>query len=99
MGVGWLLPKVAGDLTPPPHFAPLAAWHYHEYPPPGVCIWEDGTLNPLDAPSCASQGGTHWHESPWMLHAWIFRPNAAGVFGLFNSAVETNPVRGLSPPS
>jgi len=85
VGVGWLLPK--NNETPPAYFAPLAAWHYHEYAPPGICIWENGTINPLNEAECTSQNGTHWNESPWMLHAWLFRSNPAGVFSLLNSQV------------
>ncbi len=88
VGVGWLLPKQAGDETPPPYFAPMANWHYHDYPTPGLCIWPDGTTSLYEADTCTAQGGTHWKQSPWMLHAWIFRPNPAGIFSLFNSTVD-----------
>lgn len=87
VGVGWLLPKKYGDDTPPPYFAPIAAWHYHEYSPPGICIWKDGTTNPYDETACTAAGGKFWRESPWMLHAWLFRENPEGIFSLMNSSV------------
>ena len=88
VGIGWLLPKKLGDDTPPPYFYPLAAWHYHEYEPPGMCIWENGTTNALDESACNLQGGMYWPESPWMLHVWLYRPNPAGVFSLVNDTVD-----------
>lgn len=88
VGVGWLLPKKFGDDTPPPYFTPLAAWHYHEYAPPGICIWKDGTNNSYEETDCKSQGGMFWPESPWMLHVWLFRPSPEGIFSLVNSSVE-----------
>jgi hypothetical protein len=88
VGVGWLLPKKFGDNTPPPYFAPLAAWHYHEYAPPGICIWKDGTNNRYEENACKTQGGMFWTESPWMLHVWLFRPNPDGIFSLVNSSVK-----------
>ncbi|MBI4788796.1 MAG: hypothetical protein HY782_17325 [Chloroflexi bacterium] len=88
VGVGWFLPKEPRDDAPPPYFAPLAAWHYHEYPPPGLCIWEDGTTNRYDQTACNSQGGRFWRESPWMLHVWLYRPSPEGIFSMVNSAVD-----------
>lgn len=96
VGVGWLLPKEAGNETPPPYFAPLAAWHYHAYPAPGLCIWQNGTTNLFNEISCVSGGGSFWQESPWMLHAWLFRPSPEGVFSLVNSAVHGIQVKDLS---
>lgn len=87
VGVGWLLPKTLGDETPPPYFSPIAAWHFHEYAPPGICIWNNGTTNIYDEAFCKSAGGTFWQESPWMLHAWVFRESPEGVFSLLNSSV------------
>lgn len=88
VGVGWLLPKRWGDDTPPRHLEPLADWHYHEYAPPGICFWPDGTTNAVDRSACASRHGRFWRESPWMLHAWLFRPNPDGVFSLVNRTVK-----------
>jgi hypothetical protein len=58
VGVGWLLPKSAGEVKPPLFFSPLAAWHYHQYPAPGLCIWKDGTTNPMRI-DCLARGGRH----------------------------------------
>lgn len=88
VGVGWLLPKTSGDDTPPDFFAPLAEWHYHDYPDPGLCIWPDGTTNQYSEASCTAQGGRFWKQSPWMLHAWLFRPSPEGIFSLVNTAVS-----------
>jgi hypothetical protein len=88
VGVGWLLPKKLGDDTPPPYFTPLAAWHYHEYAPPGICIWKNGTNNRYEEIDCKAQGGMFWPESPWMLHVWLFRPGPEGIFSLVNSSVK-----------
>ena len=88
VGVGWLLPKKLGDNTPPPYFTPLAAWHYHEYAAPGICIWKDGTNNRYEETDCKSEEGMFWPESPWMLHVWLFRPSPEGIFSIVNSSVK-----------
>lgn len=97
VGIGWLLPKSVGDATPPPYFAPLAAWHFHEYPPPGICIWKDGTTNPYAETNCRSRGGMFWPESPWMLHVWLYRSSPEGVFSLVNSSVKGIEVEDFAP--
>ena len=88
VGVGWLLPKAPHEDTPPKHLAPLAVWHYHDYPAPGVCTWPDGTVNAVGLEPCSNDGGRFWRQSPWMLHAWLFRPSPEGMFSLVNSAVK-----------
>jgi hypothetical protein len=95
VGVGWLLPKKPND-TPPTHLAPLAAWHYHDYPAPGVCTWLDGTLNTASLEDCRAEGGRHWPQSPWMLHAWVHRSSPEGVFSLVNSNVKGPLIADLS---
>jgi hypothetical protein len=96
VGVGWLLPKKPNDDTPPTHLAPLAAWHYHDYAAPGVCTWLDGTVNSASLEDCRTEGGRHWLQSPWMLHAWVHRSSPEGVFSLVNSNVKGPLIADLS---
>ena len=87
VGVAWFLPKQPGNPIPPKAFAPLAAWHYHSYPAPGICIGPRGVSN-LVGSACEADQGRYWTESPWMLHAWLYRPSPNGVFSLVNLAVQ-----------
>ena len=87
VGVAWLLPKKPLDSTPPSAFGPLGVWHSHSYPTPGICIGPRGASN-LVGEACRSDGGRFWTESPWMLHAWLYRPSPDGVFSLVNTEVR-----------
>ncbi len=87
VGVAWFLPKQPGDQTPPAAMAPLAVWHHHTYPKPGICVGPHGTTN-LVGEACTADGGRFWAESPWMLHAWLYRDSPNGVFSLENPAVR-----------
>ncbi len=87
VGVSYALPKRSSDETPPPaYFGPLAVWHYHT----DLCF---GARNgvPLvqvnTAAGCRAAGGLFLRQTPWMLHAWIFRPSPEGVFSHENSTI------------
>jgi hypothetical protein len=88
VGVTYLWNAAAGpDGQPvnPPFPKSLARWHRHG----NICVLA-GLANPhgLTENQCREQGGRFVAESPWMVHAWIWKDNPAGVFSPENPAVR-----------
>lgn len=87
VGVSWTSPKRFGNDTPPESaFGPLATWHYHT----GLCFGARAgspIVSASDATACRSAGGVWSRETPWMVHAWIFRASPEGVFSHENSTI------------
>lgn len=87
VGVAWTMPKRAGVETPPASpFGALGAWHYHT----DLCFdLRSGaaTVSAQAAAGCRAGGGTFVRETPWMLHAWLFRPSPEGVLSHQNSTI------------
>jgi hypothetical protein len=59
-------------------------WHYHT----NLCFLADGsvTIAP-DRDACKAHGGYFQSQTPWLLHAWIWKTNPAGVFTEYNADV------------
>lgn len=91
VGVSWTLPKKPGAETPPDSpFGPLAVWHYHT----DLCFGLRGdspTVAESTAAGCRATGGTFVKETPWMVHAWLFRASPEGVFSHENSTITGRP--------
>lgn len=70
--------------------SPAAVQGAVEWPPPGL------DLSTLPVPrvsvggqqACLNQGGIFLPESPWMVHAWVWKESPEGVFSHRNSAVR-----------
>ncbi|HZU77985.1 MAG TPA: hypothetical protein VFA70_14555 [Dehalococcoidia bacterium] len=91
VGVSWTLPKKPGDDTPPDSpFGPLAVWHYHT----DLCFdARSGSpvVSAKGASACRASGGLFLPQTPWMVHAWIFRDSPEGVFSHENSTITGRP--------
>ncbi len=88
VGVSWALPKRPGNDTPPfPYFGKLATWHYHT----NLCFGAraGSPVVAISTPEgCRAAGGAHVKETPWMVHAWLFRESPEGVFSHENSTIK-----------
>lgn len=90
VGVGYLLNSAEGpDGQPldPPFPKALAQWHRHD----NICM-----LPHLDNPGalseseCRARGGHFVAHSQWLVHAWIWKDNPAGVFSPDNPALRVD---------
>jgi hypothetical protein len=80
VGVGYLWNAPEGpDGQPlnPPFPKSLAHWHRHE----NICVLPS-LANPheLSESQCREKGGHFIAETQWLVHAWIWKDNPAGVF-------------------
>jgi hypothetical protein len=80
VGVGYLWNAPAGpDGQPlnPPFPKSLARWHRHE----NICMLPN-LANPheLSETQCRERGGQFLAQTHWLVHAWIWKDNPAGVF-------------------
>ncbi len=87
-GVGYLWNAPEGpDGQPlnPPFPKSLAIWHRHE----NICVLPH-LENPhgLSEPQCREQGGHFIAKTQWLVHAWIWIDNPAGVFSAENPALR-----------
>jgi hypothetical protein len=87
-GVAYLLNAPAGpDGQPvnPPFPKSLAHWHRHD----NICL-APNIQNPhgFTESQCREQGGHFVAQSPWFVHAWIWKENPAGVFSADNPALK-----------
>lgn len=87
VGVVYLLNAAAGPDGQPlnaPFPKSLARWHRH----PNLCM-APGLANPhgLTESQCREQGGHFVAETPWMVHAWIWKDSPSGVFSNDNPAL------------
>lgn len=87
VGVAWSLPKKQGDDTAPTSpFGPLAVFHYHT----DLCFGARAggpVVSATTASGCRAAGGIFVKETPWMIHAWVFRPSPEGIFSHENSSI------------
>jgi hypothetical protein len=79
-GVGYLWNGSEGpDGQPlnPPFPKSMARWHRHN----NICMLA-GLDNPhgLNENECREKGGHFVAQTPWLVHAWIWQDNPAGVF-------------------
>ncbi|MGB2627637.1 MAG: hypothetical protein WAK20_12680 [Candidatus Acidiferrum sp.] len=87
-GVGYLWNAPEGpDGQPlnPPFPKSLAIWHRHE----NICVLPH-LENPhgLSESQCREQGGHFIAKTQWLVHAWIWIDNPAGVFSAENPALR-----------
>ncbi len=76
-----------GDGQPlnPPFPKSLALWHRHE----NICVLPHlGTLHALSESQCREQGGHFIAKTQWLVHAWIWKENPAGIFSAENPALR-----------
>jgi len=90
VGISWLLDAPAGPDGQPatnPFPPALAVWHKHEniclLPPDGATV----DLG-LTGPQCRERDGRFLAQTPWMMHAWIWKDSPAGVFSPLNPDVQ-----------
>jgi hypothetical protein len=88
VGVAYLWDAPAGpDGQPlnPPFPKSLARWHRHE----NICMLAN-LANPheLSESQCREKGGHFIAQTPWLVHAWIWKDNPAGVFTAENPALN-----------
>ncbi|HEX3500786.1 MAG TPA: hypothetical protein VHT04_15830 [Stellaceae bacterium] len=88
VGVSYIMPAHAGDNEQPvaaPFPRALAAWHRHA----NICLFADRSIRTkLNDVDCIQQGGRFIAETDWMLHAWIWKDNPAGVFSPTNPEIH-----------
>ena len=90
IGVGYLWNAAEGaDGQPldPPFPKSLAHWHRHD----NICVLP-GVENPhaLSESECRQKGGHYIGKSQWLVHAWIWKDNPAGVFTSDNPALRSD---------
>ena len=88
-GVAWMLPR-RGSKPPPSPLGPLALWHHHAHDDMG-CLRGVGSVlrtRHVSREDCRGTGETFVAKSPWMLHAWLYRPAPEGLFGATNSSLR-----------
>lgn len=88
VGVAYMVDGPAGPDGQPavaPFPRALAAWHKHY----DICLLP-GSRVQMDASAtdCREQGGRFIAETPWMVHAWIWKDSPAGVFSPTNPNVR-----------
>ena len=87
VGVSYLLTAAEGPDGQPlnsPFPKSLAVWHRHE----NICVLPDrSTPMGLSKDQCREKGGDFTAETPWMVHAWIWKDSPLGVFSPENPAV------------
>ena len=88
VGVAYLFSGPVGPDGQPvgaPFPRALAAWHKHY----DICLVANQPVEMFsDAADCERQGGRFIAESPWMVHAWIWKDSPAGVFSMTNPDVR-----------
>jgi hypothetical protein len=86
-GVSYLLKAAQGPDGQPvnsPFPKSLAEWHRHE----NICVLSDNsTPAGLTEEQCRARGGRFSAETPWMVHAWIWKDSSLGVFSGTNPSV------------
>jgi len=92
-GVSYLWNAPAGpDGQPldPPFPKSLAQWHRHD----NICVLAH-LENPhgLTESQCRERGGRFVARSQWLVHAWIWKDNPAGVFTPDNPALRSDKMR------
>ncbi len=81
VGVAYSVPHQGPD---PPEGFPGGedVWHYHT----NLCFLSDGSVTIAPGrDACRARGGYFQAQTPWLLHAWIWKTNPNGVF------TESNP--------
>jgi len=74
-----------GQPLNPPFPKSLARWHRHN----NICMLP-GLDNPhaLNENECREKGGRFVAQTQWLVHAWIWQDNPAGVFTPENTALK-----------
>jgi hypothetical protein len=74
-----------GQPLNPPFPKALARWHRHD----NICVLPH-LENPhgLTESQCRERGGHFLAQSQWLVHAWIWKDNPAGVFSPENPALR-----------
>jgi hypothetical protein len=74
-----------GQPLAPPFPKALALWHRHD----NICVLPH-LENPhgLSESQCREQGGHFVAKTQWLVHAWIWKENPAGVFSPENPALR-----------
>jgi hypothetical protein len=74
-----------GQPQSPPFPNSLAPWHRHD----NICVLAH-LENPhgLSEAQCRQQGGHYVSKTQWLVHAWIWKDNPAGVFSPENPALR-----------
>lgn len=90
VGVGYLWNSAEGPDGQPidsPFPKALAHWHRHD----NICVLPH-LENPhgLTESQCREQGGHYIAKSQWLVHAWIWKDNPAGVFSAENPALRAD---------
>jgi DNA-binding PadR family transcriptional regulator len=87
VGVSYLLKAAEGPDGQPlnaPFPKSLAVWHRHE----NICVLPDNSSPVgLTEEQCRAKGGRFTAETPWMVHAWIWKDSPLGVFSATNPSV------------
>jgi hypothetical protein len=87
VGVSYLLNAPEGPDGQPlnsPFPKALAVWHRHE----NICVLPDRSATAgSSAERCREKGGHFSAETQWMVHAWIWKDSALGVFSPENPSV------------
>jgi hypothetical protein len=88
VGVAYMIGGPVGPDGQPaaaPFPPALAAWHKHY----NICLFADNSVEMHGKETdCEQRGGRFISESPWMLHAWIWKDSPAGVFSQTNPNVR-----------
>jgi hypothetical protein len=88
VGVAYMISAPVGPDGQPaaaPFPRALAAWHKHY----DICLLANKRMEMhSDAADCERQGGRFIAETPWMVHAWIWKDSPAGVFSTTNPNVR-----------
>jgi len=87
VGVSYLWSAAEGpDGQPldPPFPKSLAHWHRHG----NICVLPNIQNPHVSESQCREQGGHFVAQSQWLVHAWIWKDNPAGVFSAENPALR-----------
>lgn len=87
VGVSYVLNTPEGPDGQPlnsPFPKALAVWHRHD----NICLLQDrSTPAGLTPEQCGQKGGRFIAQTGWMVHAWIWKDNADGIFSFTNPSV------------
>ena len=83
VGVAYTFAHV-NDVPPAGFAGGEDVWHFHT----NLCFLPGGSVTVApDAAPCKAQGGFFQKETPWLLHAWIWKSNPDGIFAEYNPRV------------
>jgi hypothetical protein len=83
VGVAYTYAHV-NDVPPAGFAGGEDVWHFHT----NLCFLPGGSVTVAPGASpCKAQGGFFQKETPWLLHAWIWKTNPDGIFAEYNPRV------------